>query len=306
MQKNLSEGAPALPKTQEIDNGIDKTLDKVADFLIEQLVGFLGPDDEKSPPLVVAELFDLQRNVLDTGSFKTQANFIEKSRPFFRDPNHEGAAPLPILDGPKGPSNAQSSDPRVDYARKWVVGVKEALGTSIFDVQYQRSLQDFATARAQKTLGTLPGTQPGLSGTDLNSTKKDPTSSPGVLELAAETDTPADKIRVVKATINGLSEPTRKKLEDTKIGKLVLPLVASVETSSILHVVNLHTFEIGRNEQSVAFFIGGNGDFLKQRAAAIRKGGQGDNLAEDARLVLATDVDTLSIKETAAKKLDGN
>lgn len=286
----------AVPEEQElttdIDNGIDKAMDKVADFCIDKLTDAIT---QRAEGVSIADFFDAQRNVLASGSFKSQANFIEKDKPFFRDPNHGAQPPEPIplreRDATQGATGDKSSDTRVARARNWVKGMEKALGQDIFDVQYQQSLQAFSTAQAQQGLGVLKPNEG--KGTDLRQPdfKQDPGTATGVLELKIARDKPSDKIQITGAQIKGLNERTRKKLESQKLSDLHIPYVARENPGG----------EIGRNEQKFYFFIregflGGFKDFVKQRAKNINGQG-GANLQDDAKIVLQNDIDPLSLKD---------
>ena len=138
-----------------------------------------------------------------------------------------------------------------------------------FERQYNMALDKWAQYQAQTTMRrvkseTASTQEENVYGTDMS---KGEEGVPGVLEFEIEGTTPQVPVKIKSATIKGLSEKTRKKLEERYINSLGLPVLAMGDVSG-------GSIKIAQNETG-DFFECGSDDEGKEwlrLKAAFKKG----------------------------------
>ena len=252
--------------------------------------------DEGLPPLDT--FIESQRQALNDAGGDIQEKFLTETKPKFREFTAEDVP-------------AAGADPRVERANKLLRGLKKERGKA-FETQYFESLQEWASYEARTKLGKKEnkGQSVGdekVEGTDLS---KDESGVAGVLELEIEGTAPNLPVQLKEAEISGLSEKTRKKLEerDASIGALNLARRAEGDVGSQVPIFDFGpSIEIAENETGEVFEVdssAGGKEWLAQKARPFKTPDDpstADDVLSGARMVWQ-EIDQKKLKDAGGLK----
>jgi peptidoglycan hydrolase-like protein with peptidoglycan-binding domain len=218
----------------------------------------LKPDPAQATAQLGAFIDGQKAGLLQQESEKQQS-FILESRPKARQfPTHPSKA-----------AACAEPDARVCDALAALAALHKAEQDrqDAFTKQYTTAAEKWTVTIAQAALGTAP-TPGGGAGTNLGSgSKDDPRGARGVLTFEYGATDPLGPSGVQSATIAGLSEITRGKLNtqlaSTKVGDLGMPRVATGCVDQQVLVPGHGcpgTFEVAKNEVGTIFVRGANSD----------------------------------------------
>jgi peptidoglycan hydrolase-like protein with peptidoglycan-binding domain len=257
-----------------VDGGVKPIISAGIDFAKEKVSDKATEQDKSGAPKV--DLFiEAQRGALDEGSDKSQETFLTQTKPILRKPPKT----RPAVPGRKVPN----PDPRVDAAKAHLKGVRKQK-FSAGEKEYDNSLEAWALTLAQSKLKTTDrpigknkkGKEESVAVTDMTNAKGD---TPGVISLEIEGGKPTAPVKLKKATVSGLSELVRKRLnrKNPSLLGLGLPILAAGKVSPGLLGTGLFAdrIKIAQNEPTPpppdVFQLTDDTDgknWLKERAAA--------------------------------------